>query len=102
MHINNLEENVEFLSEKVHEAWQKEKVSQGFHAPNECKSRNHEHYLSSNWRERERFDNYHNPKFYKWCDKCHTDLYPYNELPENIKEYDRVTVRTVLNAIKEI
>ena len=38
----------------------------------------------------------------KRCDKCHTDLYSYSELPENVKEYDRVTVRAVLRAIKNI
>jgi hypothetical protein len=41
-------------------------------------------------------------KFVKKCEKCHTDLYPYSELPENIKEYDRVTVRAVLHAIEKV
>jgi hypothetical protein len=29
-------------------------------------------------------------------------MYPYDELPENIKEYDRVTVRAVLQAMDEL
>lgn len=41
-------------------------------------------------------------KFQVFCDKCHTDLYPYTELPEHIKEYDRVTVRRVLQALGEL
>lgn len=84
----DLSQYIEQLSEKVHNAWWDEKKSQGFHAPMECpdwptilKSRD---------------------KFKANCKYCHTDMYPYNELPENIKDYDRVTVRTVLNAIKEL
>lgn len=75
---------VEALSEQVHNAWWEEKARQGFHAPKECLT------LRSG-------DTYN--KFQKYCDKCHTDMYPYNELPENIKEYDRVMVRTVLKAL---
>lgn len=59
------------------------KKRQGFHSPKECK----------------------NPmidKFTQSCDKCHTDMYPYNELPEHIKEYDRVTVKTVIKAIEKL
>ena len=41
-------------------------------------------------------------KFSAYCDHCHTDMYPYDELPENIKEYDRVTVRAVLQAMDEL
>ena len=29
----------------------------------------------------------------------HPDMLPYQELPENVKEYDRVTVRRVLEAL---
>ena len=95
-----MEKLIEELSEKVHNAWWKEKKEQGFHSPDECKSENHKSYMASSWREQERLQT--DSKFYKWCDKCHADMYPYEELPENIKEYDRVTVRAVLNAIKEI
>lgn len=102
MDIKKLEENIELLSEKVHESWVVEKRNQGFHSPNECESENHKSYLNADWRDKERFLEHFDSKFYKWCDKCHPDLYPYNELAENIKEYDRVTVRTVLNAIKEL
>lgn len=102
MNIQNLEENIELISEKVHDAWQQEKLSQGFHAPNDCPSANRKGYESAAFRDKERFDDHFNAKFYKWCDKCHTDLYPYDDLPENIKDYDRVTVKAVLNAIKEL
>jgi len=32
----------------------------------------------------------------------HPDDIPYSELKDNIKEYDRVTVKTVLNALSSI
>lgn len=62
----------------------------------------HKSFLNTDWQNQERLTDLHNPKFYKWCDKCHSDLYPYNELPENIKEYDRVTVKAVLSAAKHV
>ena len=84
----NLEEHlIEKLSEEVHNAWMKEKIEQGFHAPNDCPA------LQDG-------DTYQ--KFKRYCEKCHTDLYPYPELPENIKEYDRVTVRAVLDALTKL
>jgi|GEM_PF-5197606 len=81
--VRKLFDRIEELSEQVHNAWMDEKRKQGFHSPQECK-------------------NYGGIVFKKWCDRCHTDLYPYASLPENIKEYDRVTVRSVLNAIKKV
>jgi hypothetical protein len=89
MDIKNLNSKIEELSEEVHNAWMKEKLSQGFHAPFNCP----------------RFPlipHDEDEKFVKKCEKCHTDLYPYSELPENIKEYDRVTVRAVLHAIEKV
>jgi hypothetical protein len=85
------EKYIELLSEEVHNAWMEEKLAQGFHAPKQCPNN-----------EFKNEDSEGRLKFYKFCDKCHTDLYPYSELPENIKEYDRVTVRAVLKAIKKI
>jgi len=77
-------ELIEKLSDLVHQAWWEEKKKQGFHAPLECKRVS-------------------NPeKFYNYCNYCHTDMYPYDELPENIKDYDRVTVRTVLSALSKL
>jgi len=87
---------VELISEGVHDAWWDEKKRQGFHSPNECKSENHKSFMRADWKEQERLENNHKRKFFEWCKKCHTDMYPYEELPEHIKEYDRVTVRTVL------
>lgn len=51
MNIKKLEENSELLSEKVHDAWQKEKLSQWFHSPNKCLSDNRQSYEKSDWRE---------------------------------------------------
>jgi len=73
---------IEKLSEKVHDAWMKEKAAQGFHAPNDCPNMGK---LST-----------------AMCKKCHTDMYPYEELPENIKDYDRVTVNAVLQALDDL
>jgi len=94
-----LEDNLEFLADKVHMAWWREKDRQGFHSPNRCQSENHLSFITSDWKDKDRFEDHNNPKFYKWCPNCHPDMYPYRELSENVKEYDRTTVRTVLEAI---
>jgi transcription initiation factor IIE alpha subunit len=86
MNIEKLYENLEIIAEEVHNSWWKEKKNQGFHAPEDC------------WN----FDKQIHSKFSKQCATCHPDMYPYAELSENIKEYDRVTVRTVLNAISKL
>jgi hypothetical protein len=91
MNTEYLESKLEFLSEQVHNAWMEEKLAQGFHAPNDCPKKITNAQVVRTL-----------SKFQKRCDKCHTDLYPYAELPENIKEYDRVTVRAVLSAIKKL
>lgn len=98
-----LKENVEFLAEQVHNAWWEEKKKQGFHSPLDCQSKNYKSFKNTDERNQERFyDAGNNPKFYKWCNKCHTDMYPYDELAENIKEYDRVTVKTIIDAIEKL
>lgn len=79
---------LEPLSAKVHEAWWEEKKSQGFHPPTE-------HKENANF-------NHVRDKFTKICDECHADMYPYDELPENIKDYDRVTVKAVLGALDSL
>jgi hypothetical protein len=79
--------DIEHLSSNVHDSWWKEKKEQGFHAPLSCPRRSPANRYG---------------KFEPVCDKCHTDMYPYEELPENIKEYDRVTVRTVLQALDAV
>ena len=72
----DMEENklIELLSEKVHNAWMKEKEAQGFSYGKE----------------------------YDKEKKKHPDMLPYNELKEEVKEYDRVTVKAVLQAQKEL
>ena len=62
------------LSEKVHNAWMKEKEAQGFSYGKE----------------------------YDKEKKKHPDMLPYNELKEEVKEYDRATVKAVLRAQKEL
>mgnify|MGYP000843570206 CR=1 FL=1 len=78
---------IEQLSARVHDAWWEEKARQGFHAPLSCPRRSPANEYT---------------KFECVCEKCHTDMYPYEELPENIKDYDRVTVRTVLQALDDL
>ena len=65
---------IELLSEKVHNAWMKEKEAQGFSYG----------------------------KDYDKEKKKHPDMLPYNKLKEEVKEYDRATVRAVLQAQKEL
>ena len=81
------EPSIETLASKVHDGWWEEKKLQGFHAPLECPYRTPTNLYG---------------KFEAVCDQCHTDMYPYNELPENIKDYDRVTVKAVLIALAEL
>ena len=64
----------EALSKKVHDAWMEEKAKQGFVYGETLDLEN----------------------------KRHPDMKPYEELSENVKEYDRVTVRTVLKAQREV
>ena len=85
---------IEALSEKVHDAWWSEKIKQGFHAPIDCNYAKPKYAVGKEEAEEKAFT--------KHCDKCHTDMYPYNDLPEHIKDYDRVTIRAVLNAIESL
>ena len=83
MDIAKIEHHKELIAAEVHNSWWNEKRKQGFHAPLSCPA--------GGW-----------PKFEKHCEWCHPDMYPYEELPENIKDYDRVTVQAVLEAIKKL
>ena len=80
---------IEKIAESVHNAWWNEKEEQGFHSPKNCPNAIDSYEQGS-------FD-----KFKKNCSKCHTDMYPYNELPENVKQYDRVTAKAVLKSLEE-
>lgn len=77
---------LERLSAEVHNGWWDEKKKQGFHTPLNCPHRSPTNEYG---------------KFEAVCEKCHADMYPYEELAENIKEYDRVMVRTCLKAIED-
>ena len=99
MDISELTKHKELIAEKVHDAWWREKEKQGFHAPASCNSPEAKKAMLHETKSQ---DFYKKPKFTKYCKGCHTDMYPYAELPENIKDYDRVTVEGVLSAISEI
>jgi hypothetical protein len=77
---------VEALSAELHNAWWEQSKKAGRHAPMDCAR------ASTNLILRQGI------KFDKLCDKCRPDMYPYEELSEEVKEYDRVTVRAVLAA----
>jgi hypothetical protein len=94
--IEQLRKKVDVIAAEVHNAWWREKEKQGFHPPIKCPHGPHGKIPIIG--EQEARD----AAFSKHCDKCHTDMYPYNELPDNIREYDRVTVRAVLNAIEKL
>ena len=59
---------IEKIAESVHNSWWNEKKEQGFHSPDDCKSRNHKDFLEANYEQQE---NVRNPKFFGWCEKCH-------------------------------
>ncbi len=89
MNIEGIVSRKEEIASKVHDAWWAEKKKQGFHPPIKCKKFK-EVNLSKPF------------KFAKCCKKCHSDMYSYEELPEHVKDYDRVTTQVVLDAIKGI
>ena len=67
---------IEMVAEGVHDAWWDEKVKQGFHSPDECKSNNKESYINSSQQGKDRFlDAGLNPKLYRWCNKCISNIY---------------------------
>jgi hypothetical protein len=84
---------VETLSDYVHQGWMAEKQRQGF--------ADHP-WDDANARERDADGNlgYHCALCGKAKGMHHTDMLPYDQLEEHIKEYDRVTVRAVLAGIE--
>lgn len=69
------DEQFERVAERVHNGWWREKLRQGYHAPDDCPSA-------------------------PMCSACHGDMKPYLELLEHVKDYDRATVRAVLDALR--
>lgn len=81
---------VEHLSAAAHQAWMAEKERQGFadHPPDQC---------SVGW------DIVHRGRPPILCEKLpaqhHLDMVPYDQLPEETKEFDRQMVRVVLTSL---
>ncbi len=75
---------LEVLAEHVHRSWMAEKQKQGFakHTLTKC--------VDSFWPGQCGYPD----------DKHHPDMLPYADLAENVKEYDRATVRAVLSALE--
>jgi hypothetical protein len=95
--------DIEEVSKLVHDAWWKEKKRQGFHAPMDCESDAHKKYESLSSSEKiAEFGEAFDEKRHKWCNKCHPNMYPYEELTEDEKELDRATVRSVYDAISSL
>lgn len=91
--------DIEKLAKEVHNAWMAEKFKQGFHAPVNCDS----YKVGLPCFTKAGFaDSEERTKFQRHCKMCHADMYQYEELPDNIKEYDRVTVIAVLEAMNKI
>ena len=84
-----IEDEIESISEDVHNSWWRGKESNGYHPPLNCKIKfNPEIHKDEKHSER--------------CDKCHESMYPYNELKDSTQEYDRATVRQTTKSIIEI
>jgi hypothetical protein len=82
--VNDDSALVEQLSDKVHQAWAAKKQRRGF--------ADHPKFNS---------DICNQTHCEKPPEKHHTDMLPYADLAENVKEYDRATVRAVLDAIHQ-
>lgn len=92
--MNDMNQIIEELSSKVHDSWWSEKLKQGFHAPLDCPEK-------SQRNAQDEADYLKHHKWSKHCEWCHVDMYPYEELAEHTKEYDRATVRAVIKALAE-
>lgn len=83
-----MEQLIEILAERSHIGWMQEKQRQGFA----------DHVWQ--WRQGAGARGACRPECQIDPDKHHTDMLPYADLPEHVKEYDRVTVRGVLEGIE--
>jgi len=99
MNTDELRKYREVIASRVHDAWWETKITNGFHAPVDCPSCG---VKAAKQHEIKSLDFYQFPERFKFCALCHPDMYPYESLPEDIKDYDRITVDTVLKAISEL
>lgn len=77
-------ELLEQMAEKVHNSWWEEKKNQEFHHPQDC------------------LDTHKTKDDFVMCSRCHSDMKPYQELREEIKELDRVMVRQFEEHLEEL
>lgn len=76
-------ELLERMAEKAHCSWWMEKMRQGYHHPDDCKKSK----MITTLEELNPFSCISSE-----CKKCHSDMKPYSELSEDVKELDRVMV----------
>jgi len=73
-------ELLEKMSEFDHEIWKTAKTEEGYHNPSHCPFKNKG----------------------QWCRKCNPMFVPYNLLPDDIKELNRIrwrNIHTILNKL---
>jgi hypothetical protein len=99
MDIKNLRGYSEWIAEKVHDSCLEEKKNQGFHAPVDCRNQSAKDICALALLV-DLLEDFEFLKFNKYCDKCRIDMYPYSDLPEHIKDYDRAAVNAVLSIIE--
>jgi hypothetical protein len=82
---------VKKCAEKVHEAWIKDSLEKGFHAPNDC---DQAVIIDKVYATRD--------KYAKLCSMCQPNMYPFDEMPDTFKEWRYEVVGEVLKAVYDI
>ncbi len=85
------EEVMDQIADSVHQAWMAEKISQGYA----------DHVLRWDCGLVSLNGEPYNAPCMVSVEKHHPDMRPYAELSEAVKEYDRVTVKAVLTALRD-
>lgn len=90
------DELIEQLSDAVHQNWMREKQAQGFadHVTQPCT------FQDGRRRRCSTVCHANDAECILPADKNHTDMLPYADLPEKVKQYDRATVQAVLTALE--